>query len=251
MKPTFESRVTVFLAIWAAMIIQGCGGGSDSSRVDLASAGSAGDDAGLGEPSGKIGIHPLSGPSGSTVAISGKGFGNACGAQLYLRSLGGENLASSSVGDGSFKLQAVLPEALEPGELSIVGELLTSDGTACTQSSGTTFETKFAIMDEMPIIELALHDGRPGSDVGVTGRGFCSDPECSGVTLLIDGQVATSGVEVAEDGTFSSAAMVPAIDAAGAVAVVAVQTAADGSALRGFGELFVTVRPNEEPPVVQ
>ena len=103
----------------------------------------------------------------------------------------------------------------------------------------------------MPIIELTVHDGRPGSDVEVLGRGFCAAAECSPVTLLIDGQVTTSGVEVAEDGTFSSAAMVPAIDAAGAVSVVAAQTAADGSALRGFGELFVTVRPNEEPPVIQ
>ena len=251
MWPKSKPKFVPLLAMGAAFFIHGCGGGSDSNRVNPASANLNPQGAGVAEPGGKVGIHPLSGPSGSTVAVSGRGFVNACGAALYLRSFGGETLANADVGDGDFNIQAVLPEGLEPGEVTIVGELLGSDGAACTQSTGTTFEAKFEVMDEMPIIELAVHDGRPGSDVGVTGRGFCPQPECSDVTLLIDGQVATPGVEVAEDGTFSSAAMVPAIDAAGAVAVVAVQTAADGSVLRGFGEVFVTVRPNEEPPVIQ
>lgn len=252
MSPIPSTKAIPLLALAVALFIQGCGGAGNNG-IDAANTNSQplAEGAGLDESTNKVGIHPRSGPSGSTVAVSGRGFANACGATLYLRMFGGERLANASVGDGNFTLQAVLPEGLGPGELTIVGELLSSDGTACTQSTGTTFETKFEVMDEMPIIELAVHDGRPGSDVGVTGRGFCSQPECSAVTLLIDGQLTAAGVEVAEDGTFSAGAMVPAIDAAGAVAVVALQSAADGSELRGFGELFVTVRPNEEPPVIQ
>lgn len=248
--PKFKSRIAVILAMGAAILIQGCGGsGGDAAgnRVDTMNPGSAV----LAAPNSELRVHPVYGLAGSTVAISGAGFADACGATLFLEKPGGDRLARASIKDGVFKVQAALPEALNSGELVIVGELLKSDGQECLQPTGNTFETKFDVIGTMPIIELAVRDGRPGSDVEINGRGFCGAAECSAVTLLIDGQVAVSGVEVAEDGTFASGAMVPAIDAAGLVAVVAVQTAADGSELRGFGELFVTVRPNEEPPVVQ
>jgi hypothetical protein len=239
-----------------AMTIQGCGGGSGGGNNEPGNAANVAGKptalgAGVNEQMAEVGVHPTSGPSGSTVAISGRGFADACGVNLFLGQLGGESLAEALINDGSFAVQAVLPEALTSGELVIVGDLLESDGQECTQSTGATFETTFDVTGGMPIITLALPEGRPGTEVGIEGRGFCGDPECSAVRLLIDGQVAATGVAVEDDGTFSTGAFVPAIDAAGAVAVVATQTDADGMELRGFGELIVTVRPNEEPPVVQ
>jgi hypothetical protein len=239
-----------------AIAIQGCGGSGGGGSDQLGNpANVAGKPtalgAGVNAQDGEVDIHPLSGPSGSTVAISGRGFADACGVALYLEQAGGDSLADASISDGSFNVQAVLPESLAAGELVIVGDLLESDGQECTQSMGATFEMTFDVTGSMPIISLALAEGRPGTEVDVHGRGFCGDPECSLVTLLIDGQVAATGVAVEDDGTFSAGAFVPAIDAAGAVAVVATQADADDMELRGFGELIVTVRPNEEPPVVQ
>jgi len=255
MRPIKITRVGPLVAMSLAIFIQGCGGGSGggSDRNNPASVTSkpTASGAGVSEQKSEAGVHPTSGPSGSTVAISGRGFADACGVALFLGQAGGESLAEAPIDDGSFNVQAVLPEALEPGELVIVGDILETDGQACTQSMGASFETSFEVTGSMPIITLAVLEGRPGTEVDVQGRGFCADPECSGVTLLIDGQVAAAGIAVADDGTFTAGAFVPAIDAAGAVAVVATQTDADGMELRGFGELIVTVRPNEEPPVVQ
>ena len=254
MKPLMLARGTPFLAILVASIIQGCGGsggaGNDANKPTASQGGSSGPGTSVNSATGEVGIHPKSGPAGSTIAISGQGFVNVCRAALFLEKAGGESLAEATISDGAFAVQAVLPETVASGDLVIVGELLESDGQGCTQSTGTTFETTFSVAGRMPIITLALMDGRPGTAVDVTGRGFCAEPDCSPVTLLIDGQVAASGVPVESDGTFNTGAIVPAIDAAGAVAVVATQTDAGGSELRGFGELFVTVRPKEEPPVI-
>jgi hypothetical protein len=243
------------LAILIAIILQGCGGsgggGSDTANSTAAQGGALAPGANLNSAGSEVSIHPKSGPAGSTVAISGRGFADVCGAALSLEKLGGETLAEATISNGAFNVQAVLPETVASGDLVIVGELLELNGQECTQSTGATFETAFGVNGEFPIITLAVLDGRPGVAVDIQGRGFCSETECSAVTLLIDGQVAASGVTVEDDGTFSTGAIVPAIDAAGAVAVVATQTDAGGSMLRGFGELFVTVRPNEEPPVVQ
>ena len=246
MKRVTLNTVTPLLAMTVAIFIQGCGssgGGNDASNRSA--------NANTGSASNEFSIHPLSGPAGSTVAISGRGFADNCGAALFLKKSGGESLADATISDGTFNVQAVLPDTAASGELVIVGDLLKSDGQACTQSTGTTFETRFDVTGPMPIITLAALDGRPGTAVDVQGRGFCPDAGCSPVTVLIDGQAAASDVAVEGDGTFNIGALVPAIDAAGMVAVVALQTDAAGSELRGFGELIVTVRPNEKPPVIQ
>jgi len=251
MKRVTLNKVTPLLAMTIALFLQGCGGSGGESSSPAVQTSSAATGSGTGITSSKVGIHPASGLAGAAVAISGNGFADACGVALFLDKTGGHSLVDGKISNGIFNVQAVLPESTVPGELMIVGELLKSDGQGCTQSTSTTFETSFTVTGSMPIIELGILEGRPGTAVDVGGRGFCPDAECSPVTVLIDGQVAAPGVTVEDDGTFNAGAIVPAIDAAGLVGVVAVQTDADGSQLRGFGELIVTVRPNEDTPVIQ
>ena len=118
MRPKLEFKFAIFLAIWAAMFIQGCGGsgsGTSSSSVDPASANSKPQDQSLAESDSEASIHPLFGPAGSTVAISGRGFADACGAALFVGELGGESLTEASISDGAFRVQAVLPAMLDSG----------------------------------------------------------------------------------------------------------------------------------------
>ena len=244
-KSTYGAPLVVILV---AITIQGCGGSGGDNDTSNSSAVQNNAQSASTAPvtiDGDVNVHPKAGPAGSTIAVSGRGFADVCGVALFLDTLDGEGLAEATVTDGAFDVQAVVPESAAEGDHTIVGDLLELASQECTQSTGTNFETTFAVNGRIPIITLSLQDGRPGATVDVQGRGFCFD-ECSPVTLLIDGQVAASGVTVADDGTFGSAAMVPAIDAAGAVAVVALQTDSAGMELRGFGELTVTVRPDEK-----
>jgi hypothetical protein len=106
--------------------------------------------------------------------------------------------------------------------------------------------------DEIPpSLVISTREARPGATVNVEGRGFCGAAGCSRVTVLIDGQVGAGDVEVSAAGTFSTEARVPAIDTVGRLAVVAVQTLADQSEIRAFGEIDVTTRPDVRPPPVQ
>jgi len=250
MKRVSLFRGASYLALLSALIIQGCGGsgGSGTESVTRPNSNDGGPAIG-GSASSKIGVHPAAGPAGSTIAVSGKGFAGACGASLYLGQAGGESLGKATIRDGEFMTQGNLPESVGSGDLMIAGELLESDGQGCTKATGEVFQASFEVTGEMPIIMLAQIDGRPGTAVAVDGRNFCADAECSPVTILIDGQVAGSDIAVGEDGTFIAEAIVPAIDAAGPVAVVALQLAADGTEHRAFGELTVTVKPDQDPVI--
>lgn len=197
-----------------------------------------------------IRVNPGAGPPGATIAVAGQGFEMACGVDLLLDAV--DALGSAVVGDaGTFSVQLVVPESAEEGDHSVVAEGRESDGESCTQPIDETAETDFIITAPMPLITLAVLEGRPGTAVEVEGRGFCADTACSPVTLLIDGQTSATDVAVEDDGTFVAEAFVPAIDAAGEVAVVAIQSDVQGMELRAFGELIVTVKPDEPPVVIQ
>ena len=254
MKRDLYCRLAAAFALSTALFVSGCGGsdGGTQTTADDGNSNTGGTTTPTvtGAANGQVSIHPEAGPAGSTVAISGRGFTAACRATLHVDSIGGEQLGGVDIANGEFDIQVVIPEASPVGTLLIVGDLLEATGQDCTQSTGTNFETAFEVTGTMPIIVLASLEGRPGATVAVDGRGFCGAAACSAATLLIDGQVAARDIAVASDGTFSTDVIVPAIDAAGAVAVVALQTGAGGETLRAFGELVVTVRPNTDTTAI-
>jgi hypothetical protein len=114
------------------------------------------------------------------------------------------------------------------------------------ESSGNNAEASFTLKPgaSIPALVISSIEQRPGSTVHVEGRGFCTDPGCSTVMVIIDGQVGAADVKVNSGGTFSADAQVPAIKTSGKVTIVAVQTLADQTEIRAFGELEVTPRPN-------
>jgi hypothetical protein len=199
-------------------------------------------------------LEPAAGSPGATVAAKGSGFRGDCGVRLYFDTESGTPLGSAGVDrSGSFTAQVVIPEQATGEQHAVLARGLrpgTTGATAandCVEPSGNRAEAAFAVRPRdatPPVLVIATREARPGSTVQVAGRGFCGEPGCSTVTVLIDGQVAAGDVQVSPGGTFSAEARVPAINTAGRLAVVAVQTLADQTEIRAFGELETTPRPD-------
>jgi len=185
------------------------------------------------------------------VLVSGTQFTGDCAVQISLGDDKKVMLTKTGVGmDGTFAVQAAIPTDTPVGTHDVSAQGLS--GANCDEPSANAVAEPLAVVEIDPIIELDTVEGRPGGVTLVNGRGFCGAAECSTVSVLADGSVAAADVEVAEDGTFSAEARIPAVDNAGEIMVVALQTDADGNELRGFGDLIVTVRPEgERPEVVQ
>jgi hypothetical protein len=250
------SRVLLMFLVGGA--IQGCGeGGGDgiSSGTDSESARS-GQGASLTEtavPADGLALtlFPTAAPPGSSIATMGGGFQGHCGVKLFLDALDTPVATAEVEDDGTFTTQFIIPEAAEDGAHTVTAQGLNLAGQVCDEPSSTTAEAPLTVAGRMPVITLETQEGRPGTTVEVHGRGFCGDAMCSAVTILLDGQVGADGVMVDADGMFTVDAFVPAISAAGPIAIVATQTNADGNELRAFGELVVTVKPNRSSTEVE
>jgi hypothetical protein len=254
MKRITSNALGPLLLLLLAAAVQGCGGGggdaapgaetaqstTPSRSVDLAGA----------TPGDLLALFPTAAPPGGAVAAMGAGFFDHCAVELFLDALD-QPLGTAAVqSDATYSAQFIIPEDTEEGEHTVIAQGRTLAAQDCSEPSEMMAEATFSVTAPMPVITLEELEGRPGAAVQVRGRGFCADVACSPVTILLDGQVGASGVLVDADGTFVADALVPAISAAGSVAVVAIQTDADGIELRAFGEITVTVRPNRSPTVI-
>lgn len=240
--------------LFAACLLQGCGGGGGDAEPDAATAAGArlpqsatGADTALADP---LSLSPVSGPPGSSVAAFGEGFQGRCGIDLFLDTVANVLGAAEVKTDGTYSTQVIVPEDTASGPHTVLVRGRNLVGELCTEPVTTTAEETFTVTARIPVISLQTLEGRPGLTAEVRGRGFCAESACSAVTILIDGQVAASDVTVDADGTFVTDAAVPAISAAGSVAVTALQRDAGGLESRAFGELIVTVRPNQPRPVI-
>ncbi|HTG36022.1 MAG TPA: hypothetical protein VLB76_24125 [Thermoanaerobaculia bacterium] len=194
-----------------------------------------------------LSLEPAAAPPGTTLAAKGSGFRGDCGVRLYFDSESGPPLGASDVDrSGSFTARLIISEQATGEQHVVLARGLRPGANGCVEPSGNRAQTPFALEPRTSIPTLAIDtiEARPGKAVHVEGRGFCTDPRCSNVTVLIDGQIAAGDVKVSPAGTFSAAARVPATKTAGKIAVAAVQTLADQSEIRAFGELEVTPRPN-------
>jgi hypothetical protein len=242
----------------AAGLLQACGGGGGDAEPDAAAAAAGG----LNAPQraaaadaapDPLTVFPTSGPPGATIAAFGEGFQGRCGVDLFLDAVADPPLGTADVTrDGTYSTQMIIPEETASGLHTLLVRARSLLGQACTEVAATTDQETFTVTAREPVIEVQALEGRPGGAVEVRGRGFCADAACSPVMILINGQTAAGDVAVNADGTFVVDATVPAISAAGPVAVVAVQQDAAGGEARAFGEIIVTVRPNgpRPPPVI-
>jgi hypothetical protein len=195
-----------------------------------------------------IALEPGSGPPESTVVAKGSGFRGDCRVRLSLAGESFPPLGSADVDrSGAFSAEITIPAQASEGEHIVLVEGLRPGTQGCEAPSDNRAQATFVVHPgetAPPALTIDTVEARPGSTVRVAGRGFCAETGCSTVTVLIDGQVGARDVKVIAGGTFSAEARVPAINTAGRIAVAAVQTLADGTEIRAFGELEVTPRPN-------
>lgn len=241
------------MILFAAGLLQACQGGGDGAEPDAAATGglnapqrAGAADAALADP---LTVFPTSAAPGGTIAAFGDGFQGRCGVDLYLDAVAAPPFGTAEVTrDGAYSTQLIIPEETASGPHTLLVRARSLAGQACTEVAATTDQETFTVTAREPVIVVQALEGRPGGAVEVRGRGFCTDAACSRVTILVDGQTAAGDVAVSADGTFVVNANVPAISAAGPVAVVAVQQDAAGNEARAFGEIIVTVRPNQPRP---
>jgi hypothetical protein len=192
----------------------------------------------------RLSLQPAAGSPGTLVAAKGSGFRGDCRVRLYFDAESGPLLASADVDRfGSFSARLVIPAQTTAERHLVLARGLRPGAKGCVEPSGNQAEAPFALR-QLPTLLIDTREARPGRTVHVEGRGFCADSACSTVKVLIDGQVAAGNLKVSPGGDFSAEARVPAIKTAGKIAVVAVQTLADQTEIRAFGELEVTPRPN-------
>ena len=204
----------------------------------------------------QLSLAPAAGPAGSAVAARGSGFAGDCGVRLYFDAESGTALASADVDrSGAFAASLTIPAQAAGGRHAVLARGLRPGTEGCTAPSENAARAVFEVTTQgggaPPSLVIRTRDARPGSMVRVEGLGFCGEAGCSPVTVLVDGQVGAGDVQVSSGGTFSAEARVPAINTAGRIVVTAVQTLADGSEIRAFGELLTTPRPDVKRPTVQ
>ena len=226
--------------------LQACSGEtSDSNSVDIDATGVS-----TGQTKAALSTWPSGEEAaGATVLIRGEDFSGDCSVRVSLDGDVKQPLGEAdTTTEGAFSVQAVIPSDTDTGMHTLTAQGLA--GPDCDEPSDNLATTDIDVKAPLPSLLIDTIEGRPGGTIQVSGRGFCGDPTCSAITLFADGSVAAADVEVATDGSFSVTALVPAVDNAGEIMVVAVQTDASGEMLRGFGDLFVTVRPGGERPVI-
>ncbi len=196
----------------------------------------------------QLSLEPAAGPAGGAVTAKGSGFRDNCGVRLYLDAESEAPIATASVDEfEAFSARLTIPAQAAAGEHVVLARGLRPGTEGCAAPTDDRARAVFTVTSgggkTPPTLVIRTREARPGSTVHVEGRGFCGEPACSAVTILVDGQVGAGGVKVGPAGTFSAEARVPAITISGRLAVTALQTLADHSEIRAFGELLVTPRP--------
>ena len=219
-------------------------------------------------------------PSGPTVAaapdaaaptmplpVTGSGFDRSCGAEIVLEPAApprdypgalpaGRSAVTAPIDEqGGFTVPWSAAAGTPPGPYRLVARGLEpayeGEDAPCTSPSDEVAEVPFTVLPSPPSIWLANPEVRPGTSFELAGSGFCRAAGCSPVTILVDGMVAVSRVEVSAGGALSVAVPIPAVTADGTVFLEALQSDADGRELRAQGEIVVTVRPPTRPEPIQ
>jgi hypothetical protein len=236
-------RPLCILVLVTTIMLQAC---SDSARESNTEA------SGTSEPQSKPGLvlFPSNEPSaGATVLVEGEDFRGDCSVQIVFDGSDTEPLVMASIDEeGIFSVQTVIPADAPTGKHQLTAQGLT--GPNCDQFSDNADTLDINVKSPLPLLLIDTIEARPGGSVQIAGRGFCNDVACSPVIVLVDGAIVAQDIEVDADGSFNVTAQVPAVDNAGEIMVVAVQTDAAGETLRGFGDLIVTVRPGGKRPVI-
>jgi hypothetical protein len=196
----------------------------------------------------RLSLEPTAGPAGGAVAAKGSGFRDDCGVRLYLDTESEAPLATADVDEfEAFSARLTIPAQTAAGEHVVLARGLRLGTEGCAAPTDDLARAAFTVTPggtkTPPSLVIRTREARPGTTVRVEGRGFCGEAACSAVTILIDGQVGAGNVKVSSAGTFNAEARVPAITIAGRIAVTALQTLADHSEIRAFGELQITPRP--------
>ena len=236
-------RPICILALVTTIMLHAC---SDSARESNTET------SGASQPQTKSGLvlfpsNQLS--AGATVLVEGEDFRGDCNVQIVFGGNDTEPLVTGSIDEvGFFSVQTVIPADAPTGKQQLTAQGLT--GPNCDQFSDNADTLDIIIKSPLPLLLIDTIEARPGGSVQIAGRGFCNDAACSPVMVLVDGAIVAQDIEVDADGSFNVTAQVPAVDNAGEIMVVAIQTDAAGETLRGFGDLIVTVRPGGERPVI-
>ena len=96
-------------------------------------------------------LKPSSGPAGTTVQVTGEGFANHCGVNLFLDSTKSAALGFAKVGSpGSFSGQVTILSAAAPGEHTIIAQGLVFAGefSSCNNPTGAEAPASFTVIED-------------------------------------------------------------------------------------------------------
>jgi hypothetical protein len=194
-----------------------------------------------------IALEPSAAQPATSVSVSGSGFDGDCAVRLSLDETA--DIARPEVGrSGTFQAAFRVPADAAEGVHEVVAQGVRAGVQGCSDPSGRVASARLSVTGGgeagVAVLTVDTVEARPGSLVHVSGRGFCAADGCSPVTIYISGQVSARNVRVGPGGTFTTPAAVPAVDTAGHIHVVAVQSGPGESEIRASSELRVTPRPN-------
>jgi hypothetical protein len=140
----------------------------------------------------KVTWNKTSGPPGTSVTLTGAGFGNA---ESITVSFEGDSVATTSTSSvGAWSKSFVVPSSASGSHsVSITGS---KTGTNIIESFTTT-----------PAISLSEKSGAPGATITVTGAGFAEDE--TGISITFDNNIVTSDITADANGEWSEDFTVP------------------------------------------
>ncbi|NKE62783.1 hypothetical protein FXN61_41100 [Lentzea sp. PSKA42] len=150
-----------------------------------------------------VSLVPASGPAGTSITVTGKGYDTCVGAPMVDVSFdrAATGVSAPIRADGSFTAVIKVPGAAVSGDHFVAG--------AC-RDSGKSVSARFEVtaVASDPAITLRPASGRAASSVGVRGTGFTACPDRR-VDIVWDEKETGVTSAVAADGTFTATFTVP------------------------------------------
>ncbi|MBI4267013.1 MAG: IPT/TIG domain-containing protein [Chloroflexi bacterium] len=161
-----------------------------------------------------ISMSPLSGAPGTTVTVTGAGFGAS-------------ETGVTVTYDGVAVVPAGVPVTAQGGWTATFPIPASASGAHSIQAFGSTTSTpRTIIFSVTPTVTLNRSSGAPGSSVTVTGSGFGASE--TGITVTYDGIIVASSISANSQGFWSTSIVIPsspagshAIHAYGATTIAA------------------------------